>query len=175
MLFTVPFYHFLFLRYLVLAERHFSSGILVLFSDSNNLFSRRKDPAATLYTHLVTPPKVVFYNFACSLSEYVKNRDSGYFRNTSSLDDVFHGFSHKCSPTFRCFSLNMVLNNWPCQKLGNLGNFFRTFSLPTFRFWSNTQNRKLGRWKLGKKFRDLQAFRVFDLPLFRFFNQVSQI
>ena len=29
---------------------------------------------------------------------------------------------------------------------------FPTFSLPTFRFWSNTQNRKLRRRKLGKNF-----------------------
>ena len=36
----------------------------------------RKDPAAALYTHLATPPKVLFYDFACSLSEYVKNRES---------------------------------------------------------------------------------------------------
>ena len=39
-LFTVPFYHFLFLRYLVLAERHFSSDILVPIPDSSNLYSR---------------------------------------------------------------------------------------------------------------------------------------
>ena len=38
-LFTVPLYHFLFLRYLVLAERHFSSDILVPFPDSSNLYS----------------------------------------------------------------------------------------------------------------------------------------
>ena len=39
-LFTVPFYHFLFLRYLVLAERHFLSDILVPFPDLCNLYSR---------------------------------------------------------------------------------------------------------------------------------------
>ena len=38
-LFTVPFYHFLFLRYLVLAERHFLSDILVPFPDLCNLYS----------------------------------------------------------------------------------------------------------------------------------------
>ena len=59
----------------------------------------RKDPAAVLYTHLATLPKVVLYNFACSLSEYVKNIEYGYFRNTQFFHDVFHGFSHKCSPT----------------------------------------------------------------------------
>ena len=37
-------------------------------------------------------------------------------------------------------------------KLGKLGILFPTFSLPTFWFWPNTQNRKLGRRKLRKKF-----------------------
>ena len=36
-LFTVPFDYFLFLRYLVLAEHHFSPDILVPFPDSSNL------------------------------------------------------------------------------------------------------------------------------------------
>ena len=40
----------------------------------------RKDPAAALYTHLATSSKVLFYDIACSLSKYVKNRESGYFR-----------------------------------------------------------------------------------------------
>ena len=37
-LFTVPFYHFFFLRYLVLAECHLSSDILVPFPDLCNLY-----------------------------------------------------------------------------------------------------------------------------------------
>ena len=39
-LFTVPFYHFLFWRYLELAERHFLSDILVPFPDLEVLYSR---------------------------------------------------------------------------------------------------------------------------------------
>ena len=39
-LFTVPFYHFLFSRYLELAERDFSSDILVSFPDLGVLYSR---------------------------------------------------------------------------------------------------------------------------------------
>ena len=39
-IFTVSFYHFLFSRYLDLTERHFSSGILVPFVDSSDLYSR---------------------------------------------------------------------------------------------------------------------------------------
>ena len=37
--FTVPFYHFLISRYLVLAEHHFLSDILVPFPDSRNLYN----------------------------------------------------------------------------------------------------------------------------------------
>ena len=39
-LFTVPFYHFSFSRYLEIAERHFSSDILVPFPDLGVLYSR---------------------------------------------------------------------------------------------------------------------------------------
>ena len=38
-LFTVPFYHFLFSRYLGLTKCHFSSDILVPFPDLSNLYS----------------------------------------------------------------------------------------------------------------------------------------
>ena len=44
-------------------------------------------------------------------------------------------------------------------KLGNLGIFFPTFSLSTFPFWPNTQNRNLGRKKLGKKIPSFPSFR----------------
>ena len=39
-LFTVSFYHFLFLRYLELAEHHFLSDILVPFPGSGFFYSR---------------------------------------------------------------------------------------------------------------------------------------
>ena len=39
-LFTVPFCHFLFSRYLGLAKRHFSSDILVPFPNLSDLYSR---------------------------------------------------------------------------------------------------------------------------------------
>ena len=46
-LFTVPFYHFLFWRYLVLAECHFLSDILVPFSDLSNLYSCGQSTASS--------------------------------------------------------------------------------------------------------------------------------
>lgn len=66
----------------------------------------RKDPAAALYTHKELPPRIVFYDHACSLSEYVKNRESSFFKNTRFYHDIFHGFTDKCSPAFRCSTLN---------------------------------------------------------------------
>ena len=44
MRFTVPFYHFLFSRYLHLTERHFLSYILVPFPDSSYLYSHAGAP-----------------------------------------------------------------------------------------------------------------------------------
>lgn len=61
----------------------------------------RKDPAASLYTHCKEAPKDVMYDFACSLSEYSHNGESGYFSKTRFFHDVFHGYTHKCSKAFR--------------------------------------------------------------------------
>ena len=41
----------------------------------------RKDPAASLQ-YLEEAPGIIFYDFACSLSEYTHNRESGYFKKT---------------------------------------------------------------------------------------------
>ena len=65
----------------------------------------RKDAAASLYTHTETAPDVILYDFACSLSEYCRNRELGYFQNTRFYHDVFHGFSHKCTLAFSCGKL----------------------------------------------------------------------
>ena len=65
----------------------------------------RKDPAASLYTHSTEAPDDILYDFACSLSEYAKNRESGYFARTRFFHDVFHGFTHKCTQSFRCSRL----------------------------------------------------------------------
>jgi len=66
----------------------------------------RKDPAASLYTHLPDAPSEIFYDYACSLSEYTHNRESGYFKNTRFFHDIFHGFTHKCSKAFHCDRLD---------------------------------------------------------------------
>ena len=78
----------------------------------------RKDPAASLYTHLENAPDLVLYDFACSLSEYCKNRESGYYKNTRFCHDIFHGYTHKCSPAFRCDKLHgtSILNTSICEQ-----------------------------------------------------------
>ena len=71
----------------------------------------RKDVAASLYTHLNEAPKELFCDFACSLSEYNHNRESGFFQDTRYFHDVFHGFTHKCTKAFhsnRPFGLNCL-------------------------------------------------------------------
>ena len=62
----------------------------------------RKDPAASLYTHIEKAPDVITYDFCCGLSEYVHNREIGFFKNTRFFHDVFHSYTHKCTPAFRC-------------------------------------------------------------------------
>ena len=52
-IFTVSFYHFLFSRYLELAERHFSSVILVPFPDSGVLCNRGMAKIKSVW-HFVT-------------------------------------------------------------------------------------------------------------------------
>lgn len=61
----------------------------------------RKDPAASLYSHLENPPTDIFYDFACNLQEYCLNRESGYYKNVRFFHDVFHSYAHKCSYAFK--------------------------------------------------------------------------
>lgn len=81
----------------------------------------RKDPAASLYTHLENAPELILYDFACSLSEYCKNRESGYYQNTRFCHDIFHGFTHKCSQAFRCDKLlgTSELNTSICEQFNS--------------------------------------------------------
>ena len=81
----------------------------------------RKDPAAAVYTHMETPPKCIFYDHACSLSEYIKNRESGFFKNTRVFHDVFHWFTHKCSTSLSCADLNCFshINTSICEQFNS--------------------------------------------------------
>ena len=48
------------------------------------------------------------YDFACSLGEYCFNRESRCFDNTKFYHDIFHGFSHSCSPAYDSKFLSSV-------------------------------------------------------------------
>ena len=61
----------------------------------------RKDPFASMLTHMEDPPSQVFYDFACNLHEYALNRESGFVKNVQFFHDIFHGYSHKCSPVYK--------------------------------------------------------------------------
>ena len=61
----------------------------------------RKDAAASLYSFIKKPPSEIFYDFACSLEEYTRNRESGFFSETRFFHDIFHGYGHKCSGVFK--------------------------------------------------------------------------
>ena len=60
----------------------------------------RKDPFYSLYKYLKKAPKMIFYDFACSLSEYALNREAGYFSLVRFFQDLFHGVTHKCGYSF---------------------------------------------------------------------------
>ena len=63
MLFAVPFDHFLFLRYMVLAERHFSWDILVLFPDSHDVYSRDKSTRKIKDFQKTSTNKEIYFTF----------------------------------------------------------------------------------------------------------------
>ena len=102
-----------------------------------------------------------FYRFDCSNMGKVKTSWPHVLRQINK------DTAYKEAPIYPYFFLNDVncfLRNFlkkafqyryvsqrSGRKLGNLGNFFPTFSLPTFRFWPSTENQKLGRRKFGKK------------------------
>ena len=54
-----------------------------------------------LYKYLETPPKDVFYDFACQLSEYCLNREPDLLKKTRFWHDLFHAIGHKCGICFK--------------------------------------------------------------------------
>ena len=61
----------------------------------------RKDPFASIFKYLPSPPTHIFYDFACQLSEYCLNREPSYFRDVRFCHDIFHGYSHLCGGAFK--------------------------------------------------------------------------
>ena len=53
-----------------------------------------KDVFSALYKFKPTAPHDIFYDFACQLSEYCKNREPQHFLQTRFWHDIFHSFNH---------------------------------------------------------------------------------
>jgi hypothetical protein len=49
-------------------------------------------------------PRIVFYDFACQLSEYSLNREPQFFKDTEFFHDVFHSVNHICPYAFKSVS-----------------------------------------------------------------------
>jgi hypothetical protein len=54
----------------------------------------RNDAFSFLYKYFKRAPRVVVYDFACSLQDYCLNRQPEHFKHTSFLIDRFHWFNH---------------------------------------------------------------------------------
>ena len=61
----------------------------------------RRDPFCSLFKYKKTMPQDLFYDFACSLSEFALNREPNLFRNTRFWHDLFHALGHVCGQNFK--------------------------------------------------------------------------
>ena len=55
----------------------------------------RKDPFCSLLKYKEEMPEELYYDFACSLSEYCLNREPDLFKNTRFWHDLFHAIGHR--------------------------------------------------------------------------------
>lgn len=78
----------------------------------------RKDPCYSLFSYLKEAPQVVYYDFACGLEEFCLNREAGYFGKTKFYHDIFHGYTHGCSPAYssKCLSGIRGINTSICEQ-----------------------------------------------------------
>lgn len=81
----------------------------------------RKDPFAALFKYKPTPPKELFYDFACQLNEYCLNREPAFFKFMRVWHDLFHGFNHICAPVFRSTRVHGLggLNSEICEQFNS--------------------------------------------------------
>ena len=74
----------------------------------------RNEAFSFLLKYFKVAPKVVVYNFACSLQDYSLNRQPEHFRDTMFLVDRFHWFNHVSwarSYNLSLYSEHMYLNS----------------------------------------------------------------
>ncbi len=82
----------------------------------------RKDPFASAYMYMETPPDEVFYDFSCQLEEYSLNREPMFWRCCRFFHDLFHGFSHKCPYVYnsrRIQALDIGINTEICEQFNS--------------------------------------------------------
>lgn len=80
----------------------------------------RKDPFASLFKYLPSPPTHVFYDFACQLSEYCLNREPTYFRDVHFYHDIFHGYSHLCAGAYKASrNRSLLVNTSICEQFNS--------------------------------------------------------
>ena len=78
----------------------------------------RRDVFYPLLKYLPTPPKLLFYDFGCSLLEYGLNREPHYFRSMQCAHDIFHEVGHTCSSCYKLAGSlpNLSLNTEICEQ-----------------------------------------------------------
>jgi hypothetical protein len=61
----------------------------------------QKDFHATLWLYSPNPPNSLVYDFACGSHEYNSNNESRFFSDVRVYHDIFRGWKHLCSISFR--------------------------------------------------------------------------
>ena len=87
----------------------------------------RNDVFSAIFLHWPTAPKVIVYDFACSLQPYCLAREPNFFKNTTFVIDRLHSKNHStCSEAFDLQSFRVSGNplfyiNDSAQEQGNKG------------------------------------------------------
>lgn len=82
----------------------------------------RKDPFASAFMYMETPPEEIYYDFSCQLEEYALNREPHFWRDCRFYHDIFHGFSHKCPFVYnskRVPALDIGTNSEICEQFNS--------------------------------------------------------
>ena len=126
-LFTVPFYHFLFSRYLDLTKRHFSSDILVPFPDSSDMYSRGKRVKKAFHSKVTVfkepinsgPYYICVVSNRClyrrSVCTFKRDKFSAFSDKVFSCVESFDGNFYICMTCGKKLKKNCI----PCQAVYN--------------------------------------------------------
>ena len=81
----------------------------------------RKDPFCSLVKYMEQMPEELYYDFACSLSEYCLNREPDLFKNTRFWHDLFHAIGHICGINFKSTKVEGLdgVNSEICEQVNS--------------------------------------------------------